>query len=92
MGRPYTTTTPQLVDKLIKEFAQKPFNISRRAKELGISRSTLGYHLRGGISGRYTNAASWVAAVKHAYRSAAMDNKRKAAAWLKIAAQRILAS
>ena len=40
--------TPELIKQQCEEYASKPFNISERARQLGIKKGTLSYHIRGG--------------------------------------------
>lgn len=51
MGRPFTKLSPERVEREREVYRQAPYNISRRAKTLGVDRSTLWYHLRGPKSG-----------------------------------------
>lgn len=87
-GRPFSTFTPDLVDKLNAEYRVKPFNISARARELGVKRTALHYHLLGGKVARIMRGQSWQSAVRLAHQGARNGNKREVLKWLREAVLR----
>ena len=87
-GRPYSVLTPEQAAALWAEYHDRPFNITARARALGISRDTLGYHLRGGKAGRILGN-HWRTAARMAATEFKRGNKAKAAEWFREAANRI---
>lgn len=88
IGRPYSVLTAAQAAALWAEYNDRPFNISARARALGIKPSTLGYHVRGGASAQILRN-HWMSAAKLAYQSAKRGEKAKAAEWFREAAIRI---
>lgn len=88
-GRRYTVLTSALVSELWAEYQERPFNISARARALGIKTSTLSYHMRGGKVSRAMSCGTWVSAARNAHAAFRRGDKKDAAAWLREAAQRI---
>jgi hypothetical protein len=88
-GRPFSVLTPEAVAGLVAEFNAAPFNISARARALGIKHQLLSYHLNGGKVGAALSGTTWRAALKQAYRALRADNTANAAHWLREAAARI---
>lgn len=88
-GRPFSVLTPEIVAQLLTEYDAKPFNISARARAMGIRPSCLSYHLRGGKVAVVLSGTTWCAAMKQAYRALRREDRPGAAKWLRIAADRI---
>lgn len=88
-GRPYSALTPMLVSQLWAEYQEKPYNVSARARALGVKPSTLAYHIRGGKVARVMKGTTWRAAAKLAYRAFSRGDRTEAAAWLREAAKRM---
>ncbi len=88
-GRPFSVLSAEQVAQLLAEYDAKPFNISARARSLGIKPSCLSYHIRGGKVAAALGDATWCAAMKQAYRALRRDDRPAAARWLRVAAARI---
>jgi hypothetical protein len=70
-GRPFSVLTPELVEAEIKRMnAAKvgEYVIARRAKELGVNRTTLGFHLRGKNEGAKGGIMTWRQMVRYAIK------------------------
>ena len=87
-GRPYSVLTPEQAATLWAEYQARPFNITARARALGIKRDTLAYHLRGGKAGRILGK-HWRSAARQAATEFKRGDKTKAAEWFREAANRI---
>lgn len=88
IGRPYSVLTRAQAAALWSEYQDRPFNISQRARALGIKAPTLAYHLRGGASAVILRG-HWRGAVKVAFQAFRRGDKAKAAEWFREAANRI---
>ena len=88
IGRPFRVLTPEQAAALWAEYQERPFNISQRARELGIKQPTLAYHVRGGASASILRG-HWRAAAKVAFQAFRNGDKIKAAEWFREAANRI---
>jgi hypothetical protein len=88
IGRPHSVLTPEQAAALWAEYQDHPFNISARARALGIKPSTLAYHVRGGASAVILRG-HWRAAAKVAFQAFRAGDKAKAAEWFREAANRI---
>ena len=88
IGRPWSVLTPQQAAAAWAEYQEKPFNISERARQLGVKTHTLGYHVRGGAAACILRC-HWRAAARAALQSFNAGDKAKAAAWFREAADRL---
>jgi hypothetical protein len=88
-GRPFSVLTPEAVAALVTEFDAKPFNISARARALGVKPSALSYHIRGGKIAAVLSGSTWCASMKRAYRALRTEDFAAAARCLREAANRI---
>lgn len=89
IGRPFTALTPAKVASELAKFETAPFNISARARKLGIARSTLQYHLAGGKSARFIAENSWKCAIWAARAAYRQGKRAEAVALLHEAARRM---
>lgn len=89
IGRPLRLFAPGQLAELKAEYIRKPFNVSERARILGVDRSVLGYHMRGGKSARIFASSSWRQAVYAAYTMHRQGKLRESARWLRVAAARM---
>jgi hypothetical protein len=85
-GRPFSALTEETVESLLKEYRAKPFNISARARALGLKPATLSYHIRGGKSVRGISPTDPRTMIQMAYRLEKKGKRKDAAAWLRKAA------
>lgn len=88
MSRARVLLTAQVAN-LWAEYQQKPYNISERARALGVKPPTLAYHLRGGKAWAITRCTSWRGAVKRANRFFRLGDRKAAAEMLREAAARM---
>jgi len=88
IGRPFRVLTPEHAAALLAEYQERPFSISQRARELGIKKPTLAYHVRGGKASRIIGN-HWRAAARQAATEFERGDKIKAAEWFREAANRI---
>lgn len=80
MSRRNTVLPPERVAALWAEYQDRPFNISARARELGVLPCTLSYHLRGGKVGRILSGRTWRAVIYRAHRAFRHGDRGLAAA------------
>lgn len=88
IGRPLTVLTAEQASALFAEYQAKPFNICARARQLGIKRETLSYHVNGGACAAILRR-HWRAAIKSGLAAFRCGDKAKAAEWFREAANRI---
>lgn len=88
-GRPFSVLSQEQVDDLCAEYKSGPFNISERARQLGVKASTLSYHIRGGKAAHEMASSTWIAASRCAHTAYRRGDLKAAAAWMRKAAGRI---
>lgn len=90
MSRPHSVIAPESIDALVLEFQTKPFNVSERARKLGVNRSALLYHLRGGKVGAIMRGKPSRVLIRQAWQAIAKGDKEAASDLLKKAAAKVL--
>ena len=88
-GRPFKVLNAEIVSRLWSEYQDRPFNVSQRAREMGVKPCTLAYHIRGGKIDQVMRNTSWRAAINLSHMAMRRGDKKAAAQWLREAADRV---